>query len=52
MVELREYQIEIAEKKAAFRNNQIIFDNSYNKVPNPFTLSDVKSFIKIKIEKK
>lgn len=52
MVELREYQIEIAEKKAAFRNNQIIFDNSYNKVPNPFTLSDVKSFIKIKIAKK
>ena len=51
MVELRNYQIEIAKQYAEYRNNPIIFNNGYDKVPNPFTLIDAKAFIKIQIEK-
>jgi RimJ/RimL family protein N-acetyltransferase len=52
MVELRNYQIEIAKQYAEYRNNPIIFDNGYDKVPNPFTLKDAKEFITNQLEKK
>ncbi len=52
MVELRNYQIEIAEQFAKYRNNLIIFDNGYDKVPNPFTLKDAKEFITLQLKKK
>lgn len=52
MVELKNYQIEIAEQYAAYRNNPIIFDNVYDKVPNPFTLKDAKEFITLQLELK
>jgi RimJ/RimL family protein N-acetyltransferase len=52
MVELRNYQIEIAKQYSEYRNNPIIFDNGYDKIPNPFTLKDAKEFITVQIEKK
>ncbi len=52
MVELRNYQIEIAKQYSEYRNNPIIFDNGYDKIPNPFTLKDAKEFIAVQIEKK
>ena len=52
MVELRNYQIEIAKQYAEYRNNPIIFDNGYDKVPNPFTLKDAKEFITNQLKKK
>ena len=51
MVELRNYQIEIVKQYAEYRNNPIIFDNGYDKVPNPFTLKDAKEFITVQIKK-
>ena len=51
MVELRNYQIEIAKQYAEYRNNPIIFDNGYDKVPNPFTLKDAKEFINLQLKK-
>jgi hypothetical protein len=51
MVELRNYQIDIAEQFAKYRNNLIIFDNGYDKVPNPFTLKDAKEFITLQLKK-
>ena len=52
MIELRDYQIEIAEQFAEYRNNRIIFDNGYDKIPNPFNLKDAKEFIAIQLRKK
>lgn len=51
MVELRNYQIEIAEQFAEYRNNPIIFDNGYDKVPNPFTQKDAEEFIRLQLKK-
>ncbi|MBU2948673.1 GNAT family N-acetyltransferase [Zobellia uliginosa] len=51
MVELKDYQIEIAKQFAQYRNNPIIFDNGYDKVPNPFTLKDAEEFIAIQLKK-
>lgn len=45
LVELRDYHLEIIEPFAAYRNNQKIWDNGYDTVPNPFTLKDAKAFI-------
>ena len=45
MVELKNYTIDIAEQLAQYRNNPIIFDNGYDRVPNPFTLEDAKELI-------
>lgn len=52
MVELRNYHIEIAQQYAEYRNNPIIFDNGYNKIPNPFTLKDAKAFISLQLKEK
>ncbi|WP_281990923.1 GNAT family N-acetyltransferase [Aquimarina aggregata] len=52
MVELRDYQIGIAEQYAEYRNNPVIFDSGYDKVPNPFKLKDAKEFITIQLKKK
>lgn len=52
MVELRSYQIEIADQFADYRNNPIIYDNGYDKVPNPFTIKDAKAFITLQLHKK
>lgn len=52
MVELRNYQIEVADKYANYRNNPLIFDNGYDKVPNPFTIKDAKEFIKLQLDQK
>ena len=52
MVELRKYHIEVAKEYAEYRNNPFIFDNGYDKIPNPYTLKDAKEFIQIHIEKK
>ena len=51
MIELRNYQIEIAAEFAEYRNHPIIFDNGYDKVPNPFTLKDAKEFISVQLER-
>lgn len=45
IVELRNYQIEVAEVFAKYRNNSNILDNGYDKIPNPFTLADANEFI-------
>ena len=50
MVELRNYHSEITKKYAKYRNNQFIFDNGYDKVPNPFTLKDAKEFISVQLK--
>ena len=52
MVELRNYHTEITEQFANYKNNPIIFDNGYDKVPNPFTLKDAKAFIAAQLEQK
>ncbi len=52
MVELRNYTIEIAEQFAEYKNNPTVFNNGYDKVPNPFTLKDAKGFINLQISKK
>ena len=52
MVELRDYQKEIVEQYAEYRNNPIIFDNGYDKVPNPFTLKDAKTFFSLQFRDK
>jgi RimJ/RimL family protein N-acetyltransferase len=52
MVELRNYTIEIAEQFAEYKNNPTVFNNGYDKVPNPFTLKDAKDFINLQISKK
>lgn len=52
MVELRNYEIEIAQQFAEYRNNPSIFDNGYDKVPNPYTLKDAQKFIKRQIKRK
>jgi len=52
MIELKNYTIEIAEQFAAYRNNPAIFENGYDKVPNPFTLKDGKAFIRLQLEQK
>nr|MUH42218.1 N-acetyltransferase [Zobellia laminariae] len=51
MVELKNYQTDITEQFTEFRNNPIIFDNGYDKVPNPFTLKDAEEFIAIQLKK-
>lgn len=52
MVELKNYQIEVAEQFAEYRNNPVIFDNGYDKVPNPFTLKDAEAFITLQLNQK
>ncbi|PQJ82435.1 GNAT family N-acetyltransferase [Polaribacter glomeratus] len=52
MVELRDYHIDIVNQYAEFKNNPIIFDNGYDKVPNPFTLKDATDFITIQLANK
>lgn len=44
-IELRDFHLAIAEQFATYRNNQNIWDNGYDKVPNPFTLKDATEFI-------
>ncbi|MDB4292802.1 GNAT family N-acetyltransferase [Maribacter sp.] len=50
MVTLRNYEMAIAEQFASYRNNPIIFENVYDKVPNPFTLKDAKAFITLQLK--
>ena len=52
MIELRDYHIEVALKYAEYKNNSVIFNNGYDKVPNPFTLKDANDFIKHQLKKK
>ena len=52
MVELRNYQIEVAQQYAEYKNNPVIFNNGYDKVPNPYTLKDAKAFILIQLKEK
>ncbi|KGK32086.1 GNAT family N-acetyltransferase [Cellulophaga sp. E6(2014)] len=51
MVALREYTLDVAETYTSYRNNKIIFDNGYDKVPNPFTLKDAEDFINLQTDK-
>ena len=50
-VELRAYHLEIAPQFTAFRNNQTIWDNGYDKVPHPFTPHDATEFITHQLKK-
>lgn len=50
-IELRDYHLSIAEQFATYRNNQKIWDNGYDKVPNPFTLKDATEFITFQLNK-
>jgi len=50
-VELRDYQLAITGQFATYRNNQNIWDNGYDKVPNPFTLKDAVEFISLQLNK-
>ena len=52
MIELKNYQIDIAEKFAEYRNNPAVLDNGYDKVPNPFRVKDANEFIAVQLEKK
>lgn len=52
MIELRSYHMNIVEQFAEYRNNPIIFDNGYDRVPNPFTLKDTKAYITLQLNKK
>ncbi len=52
MVALRNYHLEIAEPFTEFRNHPIIYENGYDRVPNPFTLKDAEEFIAVQLEKK
>lgn len=44
-VTLKDYHLDIAELFATYRNNQKIWDNGYDTVPNPFTIQDANEFI-------
>ncbi len=50
-VELRDYHLEIAQEFTTYRNNPKIWDNGYDKVPNPFTLKDATKFISNQFDK-
>ena len=50
MVELRNYHIDISTQFAEYRNNPIIFENVYDRVPNPFTVKDATAFITLQLE--
>ena len=50
-VQLKDYKIEIAKEFARFRDNRDIWDNGYDKVPNPFTEKDAKAFIALQLNK-
>jgi [ribosomal protein S5]-alanine N-acetyltransferase len=47
VIELRDYQIEIAELFAKYRNNQNILDNGYEKIANPYI--DANEFIALQL---
>ncbi|WP_158975339.1 GNAT family N-acetyltransferase [Cellulophaga sp. L1A9] len=51
MIELRAYTLDVVEAYATYRNNRTIFDNGYDKVPNPFTLKDAEDFITLQTKK-
>ncbi len=50
-VELRNYELSIAETYATYRNNTTIWNNGYDNVPNPFTIKDASEFISLQLEK-
>ena len=50
-IELRDYHIEIAKQFAVYRDSQIIWDNGYDTVPNPFTLNDARELIEKQLNK-
>jgi RimJ/RimL family protein N-acetyltransferase len=52
MIELRKYEINVAERFSFYRNNPNVLSNGYDKTPNPFTLEDAIDFINLQIQKK
>ena len=50
-IELKDYHLGIAKQFTTYRNNQKIWDNGYDKAPNPFTLKDATKFITHQLEK-
>ncbi len=48
-IELRNYHADIAAQFARYRNNPHIFDNGYDKMPNPYTLKDAEEFIALQL---
>ncbi|MEM6317414.1 MAG: GNAT family N-acetyltransferase [Bacteroidota bacterium] len=50
-VELRNYRIDVAEQFTRLRNHPVIWDNGYDKVPNPFTVADAQTFIQLQLDK-
>ena len=50
-VELKDYHLAIAPQFTTYRNNPKIWDNGYDKVPNPFTLTDAIEFITTQLKK-
>lgn len=50
MIELRDYTLEIAEAFTSYKNNPVIFNSGYDKVPNPYTLENAIDFITLQIK--